>query len=186
MMMNCLKNTKLNTKGILSFVILLVGIMLILIVSISACTANDEDNLTEQSVLSGQTESESSDSITEQKPTEPELISLGEYKLTAYCGCTECCGVWGENRPLDCNGNPIVYTANHTVAVEGVTIAADLNVLPYGTKVIIDGHTYIVQDKGGSINGNKIDVYFESHQAALEFGVQYKEIFVEREVENDD
>lgn len=120
--------------------------------------------------------------------TEPvtEIVSLGEYKLTAYCGCSKCCGKWGENRPFDENGKPIVYTANQTIAKEGVTIAADISVLPYGTEVIIDGHRYIVQDRGGSITGNKIDIYFESHQAALEFGVQYKEVFIEREVENND
>lgn len=120
--------------------------------------------------------------------TEPviEQVSLGEYKLTAYCGCSKCCGKWGENRTLDESGKPIVYTANQTIAKEGVTIAADISVLPYGTEVIIDGHRYIVQDRGGSITGNKIDIYFKSHQAALEFGVQYKEVFIEREVENND
>lgn len=120
--------------------------------------------------------------------TEPviETVSLGEYKLTAYCGCSKCCGKWGENRPLDETGRPIVYTANQSIAKEGVTIAADINVLPYGTAIIIDGHRYIVQDRGGSIAGNKIDIYFESHQAALEFGVQYKEVFIEREVKNND
>lgn len=116
---------------------------------------------------------------------EPEIISLGEYRLTAYCGCSKCCGKWGENRPLDENGKPIVYTANMSIAKEGVTIAADINVLPYGTKVIIDGHEYIVQDRGGVINGNRIDIYFESHQDALNFGVQYKEIYTERNETND-
>lgn len=116
---------------------------------------------------------------------EPEIISLGEYRLTAYCGCSKCCGKWGENRPLDENGKPIVYTANMSIAKEGVTIAADINVLPYGTKVIIDGHEYIVQDRGGVINGNRIDIYFESHQDALNFGVQYKEIYTERNESND-
>ena len=115
-----------------------------------------------------------------------ETVSLGEYKLTAYCGCSKCCGKWGENRPLDETGRPIVYTANQSIAKEGVTIAADINVLHYGTAIIIDGHRYIVQDRGGSIAGNKIDIYFESHQAALEFGVQYKEVFIEREVKNND
>ena len=72
-----------------------------------------------------------------------------------------------------------------SIAKEGVTIAADINVLPYGTKVIIDGHEYIVQDRGGVINGNRIDIYFESHQDALNFGVQYKEIYTERNESND-
>ena len=96
---------------------------------------------------------------------EPEIISLGTYKLTAYCACMRCCG--------KTDG----ITASGVKAVEGVTVAADTKVLPFGTKIIIDGHEYIVQDRGGAIKGNKIDIYFDSHQKALEFGVQYKEIF---------
>ncbi len=29
---------------------------------------------------------------------------------------------------------------------------------------------YVAQDTGGAIKGNKIDVYFDSHSAALNFG----------------
>ena len=58
-----------------------------------------------------------------------------------------------------------------------MTVAADTNVLPFGTILLIDGHEYIVEDRGSAIDGNEIDVYFESHQEALEHGVQYKEIF---------
>ena len=30
--------------------------------------------------------------------------------------------------------------------------------------------TYVVEDRGGAITGNKIDVYFNSHSEALAFG----------------
>ena len=97
---------------------------------------------------------------------EPEIISLGEYKLTAYCACKKCCG--------KTDG----ITASGVKAVQGVTVAADTSQLPFDTKILIDGlGEYTVQDTGGSIKGNRIDVYFESHQEALQFGVQYKEIF---------
>lgn len=109
---------------------------------------------------------------------EPKIISLGEYKLTAYCSCEKCCGYWATVRPIDENGKPIVYTANMSVAKQGVTVAADTDVLPFGTVLLINGHEYIVQDRGGAIKGNRIDVYFESHEEALQFGVQYKEIFL--------
>ena len=113
--------------------------------------------------------------------TEPQIISLGEYKLTAYCSCEKCCGQWATVRPIDKDGNPIVYTANMSVAKQGVTVAADTNILPFDTKILIDGHEYIVQDVGGAIKGNRIDVYFESHEEALQFGVQHKEIFLKGE-----
>lgn len=109
---------------------------------------------------------------------EPKIISLGEYKLTAYCACEKCCGYWATVRPLDEDGKPIVYTSNMSVAKQGVTVAADTNVLPFGTKIIIDGHEYTVQDRGSAIKGNRIDIYFESHEEALQLGVQYKEIFL--------
>lgn len=115
---------------------------------------------------------------------EPELTptpvskSLGEFKLTAYCACYKCC----DKHPGD-DGYGI--TKSGVKAVEGVTIAADPSVIPLGTKVTIDGHEYIVQDTGGAIKGNRIDVYFESHQEALEFGVQNKEVFM-KEGENYD
>ena len=83
-----------------------------------------------------------------------------EVLATAYCGCVQCCG------KSDC------ITATGTRATEGRTIAADPRVIPYGTHVLIDGHEYIVEDCGGAINGNRIDIYFESHADALQFGVQ--------------
>ena len=83
-----------------------------------------------------------------------------EVLATAYCGCIQCCG------KSDC------ITATGTRATEGRTIAADPRVIPYGTHVLIDGHEYIVEDCGGAINGNRIDIYFESHEDALQFGVQ--------------
>lgn len=113
----------------------------------------------------------------------PTYISLGTFKLTAYCPCTKCCGKWGENRPKDENGKPIVYTASGKIAEQGITIAADKSLLPFGTKVYINGHEYEVQDVGGSIKENRIDVYFEDHQEALIFGVQYAEVFIMGEEE---
>lgn len=120
----------------------------------------------------------------ESKPTF-ELVSLGEFRITAYCPCEICCGNWAKNRPVDEDGSVQVFTASGDLAVEGVTIAADTSILPFGTEVIIDDVRYIVQDRGRVIKDNRIDVYFENHQDALEFGVQYKEIFIERMIEND-
>ena len=108
----------------------------------------------------------------------PEYTNMGTFKLTAYCSCEECCNEWAINRPKDENGNPIVYTANMSVAKQGVTVAADTDILPFGTSLLIDGHEYIVQDRGGAIKGNRIDVYFDSHEEARQFGIQYKEVLV--------
>ena len=109
-----------------------------------------------------------------------EWVDAGKFKLTAYCACEKCCGIYGKNRPTHADGTPIVYTANMSEAKQGLTVAADTSVLPYGTRIMINGHVYEVQDCGGAVRGNHIDVYFESHQAALEFGVQSAEVFVGR------
>ena len=107
-----------------------------------------------------------------------EPVSLGNFKLTAYCSCSLCCGKWANNRPVDENGNEIVYGAIGERLKEGYSIAVDPTVISYRTEVIINGRTYKAQDCGGAIKGNRIDVYFEDHQAALNFGVQYAEVFL--------
>lgn len=114
---------------------------------------------------------------------EPEYISLGEFKLTAYCSCEKCCGKWAKNRPVDEEGNQIVIGASGEVLEAGISIAVDKNVIPYGSTVLINGQEYIAHDCGGAIKQNRIDVYFDDHQDALEFGVQYAEVFLLKEGE---
>ena len=99
--------------------------------------------------------------------TIPNRQSLGTFKITAYCACKKCCG--------KTNG----ITASGVKAREGITVAADTRKLPFGTNLYIDGvGERTVQDRGGAIKGNKIDIFFNSHQQALKFGVQYKEVFI--------
>lgn len=93
------------------------------------------------------------------------LNNLGTFKITAYCGCSKCCG--------KSDG----ITASGVKATAGRTIAVDTNIIPFGTKVIIDGYEYVAEDRGGSIIGNRIDIFMESHAEAINFGVQYKEVF---------
>ena len=103
----------------------------------------------------------------------PDIESLGTFTLTAYCSCTKCCG--------KSDG----ITATGVKVEQGVTIAVDKRVIPYGSKVIINGNTYIAQDTMSQsikdrYNGKIIDVYFENHSKALEFGKQKCEVFIER------
>lgn len=88
--------------------------------------------------------------------------STTTFKVTAYCACTRC---------TDGDG----ITASGTKATQGRTIAADPRYYPYGTKIILNGRTYVVEDCGGAIKGNRIDLYFDSHQDALQWGVRYIE-----------
>ena len=89
-----------------------------------------------------------------------------EYVITAYCHCVKCCG--------KSDG----ITASGEKATEGVTVAMDKS-MPFGTKIYIDGvGERIVQDRGGAIKGNRIDLYFDSHQDALNFGRQTKQVTI--------
>lgn len=65
-------------------------------------------------------------------------------------------------------------TASGVKAVEGRTVAADH--LPFGTRVIIDGHTYVVEDRFGGGYTDRIDIYMENKEDAWKFGRQYKEV----------
>lgn len=109
---------------------------------------------------------------------EPEYISLGEFKLTAYCSCEKCCGKWANGRPVDEEGNEIVIGASGEVLEAGISIAVDKKVIPYGSTVLINGQEYIAHDCGGAIKQNRIDVYHNDHKEALKFGVQYAEVFI--------
>lgn len=93
---------------------------------------------------------------------------LGTFWVTAYCPCPICCGEYSNMvNPTTASGAP---------AVEGVTCAAPSN-FEFGTELIVDGHTYTVQDRGGAINGNHLDIYFSNHQAALNFATGYYEVY---------
>lgn len=88
-------------------------------------------------------------------------------ETTAYCACMQCCG--------KTDG----ITASGVKAVQGVTVAADTSRLPFGTKLHIDGvGERIVQDRGGAIKGNRIDIYFDNHQEALQYGRRKVEVTI--------
>ena len=87
------------------------------------------------------------------------------YKITAYCPCRKCCG--------KTNGR----TASGTTATAGRTVAASSK-FAFGTKLNIGGHVYTVEDRGGAINGNKIDIFVNTHAEALQWGVRYLSVSV--------
>lgn len=89
-------------------------------------------------------------------------------KVTAYCI---------ENYPHRCNDGDPSTTATGTKPIPGVTVAVDPNVIPYHSNVIINGRTYIANDTGGHIKGNRVDIVFATHQEALNFGVQYADVY---------
>ena len=82
---------------------------------------------------------------------------IGNFKITAYC-------IHGR-------------TASGTTTTANRTIAADPSVLPYGTEVVINGKTYVVEDTGGAIKNNRIDIYMSTYDEAIQWGVRNIDVY---------
>ena len=83
----------------------------------------------------------------EEKVLKPKLIGKGLHTITYYCPCNTCSEGWG----TDTKSGKIAK-ANHTVA-------ADLDIYPIGTTLLIGGQEYTVEDCGGGVKGKHIDIF---------------------------
>ncbi len=101
-------------------------------------------------------------------------------EVTGYCNCGLCCnwerGWLGLGTPVVANGpnkgrpKTVGVTASGTRAAHG-TIAADTSVLPFGAIVYVPGYGYgRVEDRGGAISGMKLDLWFPTHEEAMQWG----------------
>lgn len=97
------------------------------------------------------------------KPVEPTPAQPIELivKLTAYCPCHKCI-IDDNHQMVDSNSKP---QTDHTIAV-------DPNIIPIGSIVIINGKEYVAEATGGEIDDNHIDIFFDSHEVACDFGVK--------------
>lgn len=87
---------------------------------------------------------------------------LGRFKLTAYCTCSICCGKWAGGG----TASGAALTPGRTVAMAGV---------PFGTKLSINGHIYVVEDRGTAYG--HVDILMASHEEALQFGAKYADVY---------
>lgn len=103
-------------------------------------------------------------------------------EVTGYCDCRICTGWkrswWRLGRPVFTSGpnkgklKQIGITASGTMAQRG-TVAADTRYLPFGTILYVPGYGWgRVEDRGGAIKGARLDLFFDSHQQALDWGRQ--------------
>ncbi len=93
--------------------------------------------------------------------------------VTAYCPCPKCCGRYSDG----------VTACGHKMHPGDSFVAADKK-YPFGTEMIIPGYksdqSVKVLDRGGAICGNRLDVFFDSHKEALEWGVRNLDVKVRR------
>ncbi len=107
--------------------------------------------------------SDSSASVPSTSDVEPGEY-IGEFTASGYCNCQKCSGGYSKTY------SGTIPKANHT-------IAADLDYYPIGTKLMIDGIVYTVEDRGSGVNDNRLDIYFATHAEALAFGLQKVDVY---------
>jgi len=96
------------------------------------------------------------------RPVPLSTIEQVEKEVTAYCGCEKCCGSYADG----------ITASGYKLQSGSKVIAAPKNI-PFGTKIYVPGYGLAtVEDRGGSIKGNRLDVYFQTHEEALEWGRQ--------------
>lgn len=102
--------------------------------------------------------------VVDPEPEAESVVYYGTCRITFYCNCAECCGQWAGGG-----------TASGTTPTPGRTVANGS--LPFGTKVLIDGQEYIVEDRG--VGSDQFDIFVGSHQEALDRGLYYADVYLE-------
>ena len=105
----------------------------------------------------------------------------GRFSLSGYCACNKC----GTGTGITASGKPVR---------EAHTIASDWKVLPKGTVIILenavgkDGQVYdgvyVVEDRGGGVKNNHLDIYRPTHELAslvTHYGRAYGNVYIAEE-----
>ena len=91
------------------------------------------------------------------------------FRVTAYCPCEKCCGRFADG--ITASGHVIKPGDRFVAAPPEYTFGTIMEIPGYAA-----GKSVLVQDRGGVIKGNRLDVYFDTHQEALNWGVQILEV----------
>jgi len=148
---------------------------------LNATVTNAENrggSLLNESGIKAESEPHRSEKTTNRQPdnSEDDAEQLGEWqsiqmRVTANCPCPKCCGEYSDG----------VTACGHKIRPGDTFVAADGR-YSFGTEMLIPGYSNSrpvqVLDRGGAIKGNRLDVFFATHQEALEWGVKYLEVNV--------
>jgi 3D (Asp-Asp-Asp) domain-containing protein len=94
--------------------------------------------------------------------TQGHAPKLRHFTVSAYCHCSPICTRRGDG-----------ITASGARVREGITIAAPRSI-PFGTRIHIPGAGWrTVQDRLSRRYDHRLDIYFTSHRAALQWGIQH-------------
>lgn len=92
--------------------------------------------------------------------------NVGRYRMSHFCPCRKC------------NGSNAGRTASGAPMTVGRTVATGRE-FPFGTRLLINGQAYVVEDRG--VPNGCVDILVDSHSEAYRRGVFRSEIFVWRE-----
>lgn len=92
-------------------------------------------------------------------------------EIRAYCPCEECCGEYADG-----------ITASGYVIEPGACFVAADKRFPFNTFFIVPSYNndepVPVLDRGGLVTGNRLDIFFHTHEEALKWGVKWLEVKV--------
>ena len=127
-------------------------------------SAQSSSNTSSQKTDSSDSTDSSSTTVQESEKNENSSSGtyLGKFRVTGYCACSICCGDWAGGT-----------TASGTTPTPGRTVA--MGGVPFGTKLMINGQIYTVEDRGTAYG--HVDMFFGSHSEALAFGSQYVDVY---------
>ena len=92
--------------------------------------------------------------------------NAGRYRMSHFCPCRKC------------NGSNAGRTASGAPMQVGRTVATGRE-FPFGTRLLINGQIYTVEDRG--VPNGCVDILVDSHGEAYRRGVFRSDIFVWRE-----
>lgn len=96
------------------------------------------------------------------------LFSPQSAEVTAYCAGPCCCGEYADG-----------ITASGYMIQDGDRFVATPTIMSFGTLLYIPDYGLVpVLDRGGAITGNKLDVYFPTHQEALVWGRKHITVYI--------
>ena len=123
--------------------------------------SSSSDEVSADTSVAEDTSSDSTDGSSSDSGSSSQGKYLGNFMLTGYCNCAQCCGTAG-----NATASGVMPTAGHTVAMADV---------PFGTQLLINGTVYTVEDLGTPYG--HVDIYCGSHSEALSFGLQYADVY---------
>lgn len=154
-----LKSLKLNVTNTVILALVCIGVVSLCIVQ----------NIQYHKMLKQQTD-KYTEMMLAQQPDIQEFPNrkLGRFSLS-----------WYSPKELGKQSASQLRTSTGTTPKEGRTIAVDPKVIPYGSLVYIQDYGYfIAEDCGGAIKTNRIDIFTNSHDYAIQRGKKVANVWI--------